>query len=152
MLRRALRHAAPWALAALTGCATVPMPVVDLDDPARDAQADLDAALAAAPRAGRQVLVVMGGDWCKDCRDLDRLFADDAALRDLRDSRYVPVKIFVGQANRNEAVRARFPALDWVPTLYVLDGDGRLVRYAPSTQFHEGKALDPAKVGAFLAP
>lgn len=152
MLPCASRTAAAWALALLAGCATAPLPTVDRYDPSRNAQADLEAALAAAPRADRQVLAVVGGDWCKDCRDLDKLFAGDQALRDLRDRRYVPVKIYVGQDNRNEQVRARFPPLDWVPTLYVLDGDGRLVRSAPSTAFHDGKALDPGKVRAFLAP
>lgn len=152
MVLRALRPALPWTLALLAGCATAPLPVVDRYDPSRNAQADLEAALAAAPRANRQVLVTVGGDWCKDCRDLDKLFAGDPALRELRDRRFVPVKIYLGQDNRNEAVRARFPALDWVPTLYVLDSDGRLVRFAPSTAFHEGKALDPARVRAFLVP
>jgi thiol:disulfide interchange protein len=152
MLTRVLRSLAWGALAALAGCASIPLPVVDRYDPARNAQADLDAALAAAPRAQRQVLVVVGGDWCKDCRDLDKLIAEDTALRDLRDRRYVPVKVYLGQDNRNEAVLARFPPMDWVPTLIVLDGQGRVVRYAPSTEFHQGKALDAAKLRAFLDP
>jgi thiol:disulfide interchange protein len=124
---------------------------VDRYDPARDAQADLEAARAAASRDGRQVLVIVGGDWCRDCRDLDALFAADPSLAALRNERFVEVKLYVGTDNRNEAALARFPKLAWVPTLFVLDGDGRVVRHAASTAFHEGKALDPAKLRGFLA-
>jgi hypothetical protein len=98
----------------------------------------------------RQVLVLTGGDWCKDCRELDALFAAEPALAALRDARYVPVKVFVGSDNRNETALAPFPKLQWLPTLFVLDGDGRVVRQAPSTEFHEGTKLDPARVRRFL--
>lgn len=128
-----------------------PLPSVDRYDPARDAVADLDAALAAAPAAGREVLVVVGGDWCRDCRDLDALFAADPALAALRDARYVQVKVHVGTDNRNAAALARLPHLAWVPTLVVLDARGSVVRHAASTAFHAGKALDPARIAAFLA-
>jgi thiol:disulfide interchange protein len=130
--------------------AAEPLPAADRYDAKRDARADLAAAIAAAPRAQRQVLILTGGDWCKDCRELDALFAADPALATLRDARYVPVKVFVGSENPNEAALAPFPKLSWLPTLIVLDGDGRVVRSAPSTEFHEGAKLDPARVRRFL--
>jgi thiol:disulfide interchange protein len=148
---RILRTALAAALAlGLAACAGAPLPVVDRYDPKRHAGPDLAAAVAAAPSARRQVLVLTGGDWCKDCRELDALFAADPALAALRDARYVPVKVFVGSENRNEAALAAFPKLEWVPTLFVLDGEGRVVRHAASTEFHAGNKLDPAKVRAFL--
>lgn len=137
-------------VALLAGCAPLVMPVVDRYEPSRDAQADLDAALAAAPAANRRVLAIVGGDWCRDCRELDALFAADPALAALRDRRFVPVKVYVGSDYRNEAVLARLPRLAWVPTLYVLDADGSVVRHAPSTAFHANQGLDRAKVLAFL--
>lgn len=122
MNARTLRPGLAAALAlCLAACASVPLPVVDRYDPKRDAGHDLAAAIAADP-----------------------------ALAALRDARYVPVKVFVGSENRNEAALAAFPKLEWVPTLFVLDGDGRVVRHAASTEFHAGNKLDPAKVRAFL--
>jgi hypothetical protein len=103
-----------------------------------------------AAAALHKELVLTGGDWCKDCRELDALFAADPALAALRDARYVPVKVFVGSENRNEQALAPFPRIAWLPTLFVLDADGRVVRQAPSTEFHVGTKLDPAKVRAFL--
>ncbi|MDH4180797.1 MAG: thioredoxin family protein [Betaproteobacteria bacterium] len=149
-LRHLLAGLAASLALAVPAHAAGPLPAVDRYDATRDAPADLAAAIAAAPRAHRQVLVLTGGDWCKDCRELDRLFAADPALAALRDARYVPVKVFVGSENRNEAALAAFPKLSWLPTLFVLDGEGRVVRSAPSTEFHEGAKLDPARVRRFL--
>ncbi|TMM45840.1 thioredoxin family protein [Qipengyuania marisflavi] len=39
-------------------------------DAASDASADVDAALARAAQSGRNVLIVMGGNWCHDSRAL----------------------------------------------------------------------------------
>jgi thiol:disulfide interchange protein len=119
-------------------------------DATRDAAADIARALAAAPAAGKHVLLIVGGDWCKDCRVLDALFAADPSLAEARDARYVQVKVFVGTENRNDAVLARYPKLDWVPTLIELDASGRALRAVPSTAFHDGDRLAPAKVRAFL--
>jgi thiol:disulfide interchange protein len=149
MAARLVRLAVIPLLAFGAGCASVPG--VDRYDPSRDAQADVAAALAAAPRLDRQVLVIVGGDWCRDCRELDALLAADRSLAALRDARYVPVKVYVGSDNRNDAALARFPKLAWVPTLYVLDARGAVVRHAPSTAFHAGTALDADRVRAFLA-
>ena len=97
------------------------------------------------------MLLIIGGDWCKDCRDLDALFAADPSLAQLRDRHYVTVKVFVGSENRNERVLARYPKIAWVPTLIELEGNGRVRRVVPSTQLHEADRLVPARVRAFLA-
>ncbi len=120
-------------------------------DASRDAAADIDHALAAASASGRRVLLIVGGDWCRDCRELDALFAADPALAAMRDRRFVTVKVFVGSENRNERVLARYPKITWVPTLIELKSDGHARRMVPSTKFHEAQRLVPARVRAFLA-
>ena len=120
-------------------------------DAARDAAADIDRALGAAAASGRRVLLIVGGDWCKDCRELDALLAREPALAQARDARFVPVKVYVGSDNRNEAVLARYPKLNWVPTLIELDARGVATRSTPSTEFRGADQLDPARVRAFFA-
>lgn len=156
---------APTAVAAAGTAAASPPPatsapaVARVDDPAvvlrydaaRDAAADIDRALAAAAATRRRVLLIVGGDWCKDCRDLDALFAREPALAQARDARFVPVKVYVGSDNRNEAVLARYPKLNWVPTLIEVDADGKASRATPSTEFHSSEKLDPARVRAYFA-
>jgi thiol:disulfide interchange protein len=144
-----LASAPAWAQAAATGGAPVDA-AVGRYDPARDAAADIARALAAVPATGKRVLLIVGGDWCKDCRVLDALFAADPGLAALRDARFIPVKVFVGTENRNDAVLGRYPRLEWVPTLIELNGDGRVRRMVPTTQLHEGNQLVAAKLRAFL--
>jgi len=120
-------------------------------DAARDAAADIDRALAAAAASGRRVLLIVGGDWCKDCRELDAMLAREPALAQARDARYVPVKVYVGSDNRNERVLARYPKLNWVPTLIELDAGGNVTRATASTEFHSAERLDPVRVRAFFA-
>ena len=151
-LRARLAGATLLALAALVPLATTPADMLPrVYDPGRDAAADIDRALATAAATGRRVLLIVGGDWCKDCRELDALFASDANLASLRDRHYVTVKVFVGSENRNERVLARYPKLNWVPTLIELDRGGHARRVVPTTQFHEADRLVPARVRAFLA-
>jgi thiol:disulfide interchange protein len=120
-------------------------------DAARDAAADIDRALAAAAASGRRVLLIVGGDWCKDCRDLDALLVREPDVARARDARFVPVKVYVGSDNRNETVLARYPKLAWVPTLIELDPAGQAARATPSTEFHSTDRLDPVRVRAFFA-
>lgn len=120
-------------------------------DASRDATADIDRALAAAAASGRRVLLIVGGDWCRDCRELDAMFAADPQLAALRDRHYVTVKVFVGSENRNERTLARYPKISWVPTLIELRRDGHVRRMVPSTRFHDAERLVPARVRAFLA-
>jgi thiol:disulfide interchange protein len=155
---RTRRYLAAFTFALAAGAGVLPLPAscgdaaaVTRYDAARDAAGDIDRALVAARAGGRRVLLNIGGDWCKDCRELDALFAADPALAALRDRRYIPVKVFVGSENRNEAVLARYPKLDWVPTLIELDTGGRMIRLSPSTEFHEGDKLAAARIRAFLA-
>ena len=124
--------------------------VVARYDAKRNAAADIERALGAARSSGKRVLVAVGGDWCKDCRDLDQLFAEQPKLIALRDERYVWVKLYLGSENRNEAVLTRFPKIHWVPTLIVLDSTGRVQSSVPSTQFHVGEKLSADRVEGFL--
>ena len=138
---------------AIAGC----VPLVASDpavvagyDAKRDAAADIDRAISAARVSRKRVLIAVGGDWCKDCRELDQLFTARPALAAQRDERFVWVKVFVGSENRNEAVLARYPKIEWVPTLIVLDRNGQLQASVPSTEFHVGDRLSAERVQNFF--
>ena len=155
LLPRLLVAAVAFGVSLPCVAAVLPVPGADAAvsryDATRDAAGDIDRALAVAQANGRKVLLIVGGDWCRDCRDLDALFAANPALAALRDERYVVVKVFVGSENRNDAVLARYPKLDWVPTLIELDALGRAARVAPTTEFHEGEKLSASRIRTFLS-
>lgn len=146
------------ALALAMGCerspgdetTTVFVPVTRYD-PARNASADLDAAIGEAARTDRRVLVTVGGEWCSWCKRLDGLFSGDRELAAFRDRYYVTVKINWSKENRNEEVLSRFPKIPGYPHMFVLAADGTLVHSQDTAELEAGDGHDRHKVMAFLS-
>lgn len=119
-------------------------------DPTRDAAKDVAAATATAKAQGKRVLVDVGGEWCVWCHILDRFVAANAEVRDLRDANYVWVKVNWSPQNKNEALLSRWPKITGYPHLFVLDGDGKLVRSQDTGELEAGKDYDKPKFVTFL--
>ena len=64
-----------------------------------DAAADVQHALGAARADHKNVLLVFGANWCKDCRDLDKALHGSSAA--LIDGKFHVVKIDVGNFDKN---------------------------------------------------
>jgi thiol:disulfide interchange protein len=119
-------------------------------DPARDAAADIRAAVAEARRSGRRVLLDVGGEWCIWCRRMDTLFTSHADLTKFRDEHFVVVKVNWSPENKNEQVLSAYPPVKGYPHLFVLENDGTLLRSQDTGELEHGKGHDPEKVMAFL--
>ncbi|MBK6801539.1 thioredoxin family protein [Novosphingobium sp.] len=95
-----------------------------------DAGATLDAALAAAAREGKTLLVVFGADWCHDSRSLARVLTSERFRRDYA-ARYALVFIDAGKPQtgqgHNESLLPRFGVerLKGTPAMFALGPDGR---------------------------
>ena len=94
-------------------------------DPARDAAADVDAALERAAATGKSVLLVMGGSWCHDSIALADLFASQR-FQTMLAPRYELVFIDVGHRDRNLDIARRFglAGIEGTPTVLILGPDG----------------------------
>jgi len=119
-------------------------------DPARNAAADIDAAIAEAKRTGKNVLIDVGGDWCIWCRRLDQFFADHRDVADFLHRNYVTVKVNYSKENKNEAVLSRYPKVAGYPHLFILDSSGALLHSQDTGKLEKGKGHDREKVMAFL--
>jgi CubicO group peptidase (beta-lactamase class C family) len=97
-------------------------------DPEADAMRDVDAALAAAGASGKNVLLVLGGNWCHDSRGLAAKF-QTPELAAIIEAGFHLVWVDVGQRDRNLEVAARFGVekLIGTPTILVLSPDGALL-------------------------
>ncbi len=135
-------------LPALAASETRPLPP-DFD-PARDPAQDLDTALRIARAARRSVLVEVGSDSCVPCRTLDRFFAANPELKQLRDRNYVWLKVNFSKENANEAFLRRFPPVAGYPHLFVLDANGRLLHSQNTEALEAATDYDPAAMRAFL--
>ena len=81
-------------------------------DPKRDADADLNAAIAQATRDGKNILVKVGGEWCKWCHIMDKFFDNNAALESARRAGFVTLKVNYSRDNKNEKFLSRYPKID----------------------------------------
>ena len=122
----------------------------DKFDPARDAEADVAAAVSTAESQGKRVLVDVGGEWCSWCHIMDDFFARDTEARELRDRGFVWVKVNWSKENKNEALLSRWPAIKGYPHLFVLDADGKLIHSQDTDVLEAGKDYDKAKFIEFL--
>ncbi|HSW17673.1 MAG TPA: thioredoxin family protein [Ramlibacter sp.] len=119
-------------------------------DARRDAVADVAEAVSRAAAEGKHVIVDVGGEWCVWCHILERFVASHDEVRGLIDKHFVWVKVNYSPANKNERLLSAWPAVAGYPHLFVLDGQGRLIRSQPSAQLEGRQDYDLKKMLAFL--
>jgi thiol:disulfide interchange protein len=127
-------------------------------DEKADAKAAIEAALAAARRENRRVLIQWGGNWCSWCLLLHDRFEKDADLAKKLRYEYDVVAVDVGKIDKNLDLAAKYGAdfrKHGVPYLTVLDADGKPLANQPTDPFEtkqDGKnGHDPKKLLEFLS-
>jgi thioredoxin 1 len=139
----------------------VPLPVIRLPQPPTpnphlypdpsDAQNDLDAALASARSDHKRVLVVFGANWCYDCHVLDTTFrSKNVAPLVAANYRVVHINVGDGDSNADLAERFGVPLKKGIPSLAVLDGDGRLIASQKQGEFESAAKIGLSDVIQFL--
>jgi ketosteroid isomerase-like protein len=127
-------------------------PNVSLYSDPRKAEAELKAGLAKAATERKRVLVVFGGNWCYDCHVLDTTF-HSKEFTPLVDANFVVVHINIGDEGKdNNDLAARLGvALDkGVPSLGVLDPDGKVVYAQKNGEFEATEKIGPEDIRVFL--
>lgn len=128
--------------------AAAPAPKWIAYDEAADARADLKRALATARAEGKKVMVVFGANWCPDCIVLDKSMKE-GRLKALVEREFVTVKVDVARFKKNLdlAEQVGVPLKKGIPTMAVLDADGRTV-YA-TLEGEVGDARDMGEAGLY---
>jgi len=119
-------------------------------DPARDARADLDAAIKSAAKSGKNIVLDVGGEWCPWCVFMDKFFYMNPDIDKLREANYVWVKVNFSKENKNEAFLSSYPQAPGYPHLYVLDPAGKLLQSQDTSELEMGKGYNPEKFVEFL--
>ena len=116
-----------------------------------EAPAKIASALAAAGKDHKRVLLVFGGNWCYDCHVLDATFRSKA-IAPLVTANYHVVHVNVGDYDRNIDLAKKYeiPLEKGVPSLAILDPDGKLVVSQKKGEFESTVQLGPEDVVAFL--
>jgi thiol:disulfide interchange protein len=118
-------------------------------DASIDARAAFDQGLARAQRENKQLLVMLGGNWCQWCLALDDLMHQDTALREYLEHHFVVLKLDSAGAKALDDAWGK-PTRHGVPVLVFLDRHGaiRHVQETESLELWHGRVLghDPKRV------
>jgi thioredoxin 1 len=126
-------------------------PNTQLYPPPEEAQTEISSALAAASRDHKRVLLVFGGNWCYDCHVLDATFRSKE-FAPVVNANYHVIHINVGNydANLDLADKYQIPLKKGVPSLAILDPDGKLVVSQKNGEFESTVRIGPEDVLEFL--
>jgi thiol-disulfide isomerase/thioredoxin len=158
-LTAALLAAPAFALAAtkapspaLKSIADLPTPLPYPYNEQADAEADLAAAIKAAKKHKKLVLIDLGGNWCGDCR----VFAGIIEQPDIKpwvDKNFEVVAIDVGRYTKNMQIPARYGVdkLKGVPSFLVIDTKGKLVNDGAFFALTDARHMTPQSIVDWLA-
>jgi thioredoxin 1 len=126
-------------------------PNIQLYPPPEEAQTEISTALAAAAKDHKRVLLVFGGNWCYDCHVLDATFRSKS-FAPIVNANYHVIHINVGNydANLDLADKYQIPLKKGVPSLAILDPDGKLVVSQKQGEFESTVRIGPEDVLEFL--
>jgi thioredoxin 1 len=116
-----------------------------------EAPKEIAAALAAASTDHKRVILVFGGNWCYDCHVLDATF-HSRQIAPVVNANYHVVHVNVGNYDKNldYARKYEIPLEKGVPSLAILDPDGKLVVSQKKGEFESTTRLGPEDVVQFL--
>jgi len=133
---------------------TLPEPVTPntslYPDPA-EAPKDLAAALSAAAKDHKNVIVVFGGNWCFDCHVLDAAF-HSKEIAPIVTANFHVVHVNIGEYNANTEIAKKYdvPLEKGVPALAVLDSAGKLLTSQQHGEFESAVKIGPGDITQFL--
>jgi thioredoxin 1 len=117
-----------------------------------DAHAEIKEAEEKAAKEHKRLLLVFGANWCFDCHVLDLAF-HGPDLAPLISSSYEVVHVDIGDdGKKNADVAKQFDvSLDkGVPTMAVVESDGRVVVSEKNGEFEDARQLTPEYLAEFL--
>jgi thioredoxin-related protein len=103
-----------------------------------DGKQSIDAAIAAAKKQDKYVLITWGANWCGWCQRLDEIVRTDPTVAQLLRDHYVPVKIDIGHRDKHMELARKYGAdLNnlGIPHSTVLDGNGKVVAQIRAQEF-----------------
>lgn len=120
--------------------------------PEANAKKDIEAAVEKAKKAGKHVLVQVGGNWCIWCARFNDMVTTDSAIDSLVQENYIVYHLNYSKENKNLDLleKYNFPQRFGFPVFLVLNGKGDLLHTQSSWYLEAGKGYDKEKVTAFF--
>ena len=122
-----------------------------LYDTSANATAEIANVIAEAHKDHRRIILVFGGNWCIDCQVLDYRFHQEP-IRPLVDNNFHVVHVDIGEFDKNLDLVAKYGTTlkKGVPTLSVLDSNGKLLYGMMGGEFESAASMNPQAFIDFL--
>ncbi|MGD0711430.1 MAG: thioredoxin family protein [Bacteroidales bacterium] len=122
-------------------------------NPQANAKEDLKKAIAKADSTGKNVLLQIGGNWCKWCLRFTKFCADTMAIDTLIKNNYVLYHLNYSTENRNLDIMKTldFPQRFGFPVLVVLNRKGVRIHTQDSGLLEEKDSYNKDKIIEFLS-
>jgi len=126
-------------------------PAEDIYPAPEAAQAQIKAALAKAAKEHKRVILDFGGNWCEDCRVLDKFYKAEPNASLLKKN-FVLVAVNIGKFDQNQDIAKKYgvPLEKGVPALAVLDAKGNPLFSQKKGEFESMRSLEPSALTDFL--
>ena len=113
---------------------------------------DLEKALKQAKKEHKKVLLIVGGDWCKWCGQLENFLDDHQNVKDELYKHFEVVKVYYARDMNKEAksLLSQFPKVEETPFFYVLNDKAKLLNVAKSSSFERGFSYNTKKFLNFI--
>lgn len=125
-------------------------PLFGVYNPNANPEQQLQEAVHEATISHKNILLDVGGEWCKWCHYLDRFFEDNPDVTEYLKANFVMVKINFSKENDNEKFLSTLPKVAGYPHFFVLNSSGELLHSQDTGALEKGQGHDHDKMLAFL--
>ncbi len=121
-------------------------------NPEANAESDLQNTLLIAKNEKKQVLIQVGGNWCKWCLRFNKFCKENPKIDSALKANYVVLHINYSKENKNIEVmkKLEFPQRFGFPVFLVLDAKGNRLHTQDSGFLESGEGYSEEKVLTFL--
>lgn len=119
-------------------------------DESADAQAELKQALSQAQTANKNVLLIFGANWCKDCLELDKSIKTQNAA--LIAEKFVLVKVDVGRFDKNLNIANAYgnPIKKGIPAAALIRADNTLLYATKAGELSDARRMGDQGIADFF--
>jgi thioredoxin-related protein len=118
-------------------------------DPTLNPFKQLNKAAIEAKKDNKNILMIVGGDWCPWCRRIAKLIEEDNEIKNAI-SNYVVIKIHYSKQNKNTEFLSNFPKIDGYPHIFILDKNKKLIHSQNTGELESDGGYDKEKFLTFL--
>ncbi len=121
-------------------------------NPKASVNKDLQEALKVAKQKDKNILLIVGGNWCKWCGTFDNFLDDHPKVANMLFNSFEVVKVYYGKGISKESKEflKQLPPLKGTPHFYILNKDAKLLKSVDTAFLERGYGYNRKKVEEWI--